>query len=184
MADVSAAPAQAEAPAVAPAPMSHIKLRCTDDERTAINVLRARVKDILPIASEYWASDFMLYRFLRARKFDMVKSEAFYRDVIQWRRDVGADTYFQTYKEPEVMARFFPGGLHGVDTDGNAVLIERVGAMYVNFMLRTCLAGVHACVRANRDVKGFTESIGEDDFLKWIILYHERQEAQVHPRLS
>lgn len=46
-------------------------------------------------------------------------------------QEVGADAMLTTYTEPEVMS-YFPGGLHGVDRDGHAVLVERMGNMYVN----------------------------------------------------
>ncbi len=37
---------------------------------------------------------------------------------------------------------------------------------------------------ANSDVKGMTEAIGIDDYLRWIIYYHEQQEAFVSASMS
>ena len=106
-----------------------LRLQCSTEERTAIDAFKPRVADAMARTTYIWRTDAMMLRFLRARKFNLDAAEAMYRDVIQWRADNKVDEILTTYKEPEVMARFCYGGLHGVDLDGNALLIDRSGAM-------------------------------------------------------
>ena len=109
-------------------------LRCTPEEQAAIDSLRARLGDVeslIPCSSvgDRWRSDAMLLRFLRARKFDVNAAEAMFREVVRWRNEIGANTIIDDYKEPDVMRYYYPGGIHGVDREGNAVLYERLGVM-------------------------------------------------------
>ena len=111
-------------------------LRCKPEEQAAINELRARLGGVeaqVPRtpSGDHWRDDAMLLRFLRARKFNQDAAEAMYRDVIKWRNETGAFTALTDFREPEVIQRYYPGGFHGTDRDGNAVLYERLGAMYV-----------------------------------------------------
>lgn len=123
--------------------LEHIRLVCTDAERAAIASLRGKVADTLSTASEYWRTDFILLRVLRARKLDIEAAATMYRDIIKWRREVGADDMLTAYTPPEAMRRYFPAGLHGVDLEGNGILIERTGSMYVCMCL--------GCQRAHPD---------------------------------
>lgn len=61
----------------------------------------------------YWHSLAALHRFYVARKADLKAAEDQYRRAMAWRARVGADTILQTYREPEVMRRFFPTGFLG-----------------------------------------------------------------------
>lgn len=138
-------PSDAAAPLLSPA--AALKLNCSDAEREAITAFRARVADVLPHASARWSSDSTLLRFLRARKLNFEAAEAMYRDVIAWRREVRADHILNPteYTEPEAMKGYFATGIHGVDLDGHAVLVERVGVLYVRWF-----SGCHDIVRSVR----------------------------------
>ena len=42
----------------------------------------------------------------------------------KWRREYGADTILETWKPPEVMKQFWPGGIFGVDKKGHPILYQ------------------------------------------------------------
>jgi len=74
---------------------------------------------------------------------------------MEWRREHEIDTLLDWFEEPEVMRRYFPSGFVGHDKDGFPLLVERIG---------------------NIDFPGMYRAVGEATFLRWVALYHERQE--------
>ncbi|CAK9234199.1 unnamed protein product [Sphagnum jensenii] len=71
----------------------------------------------------------ILLRFLKARKYDIVKSREMWESMLQWRKEFGTDTLAEEFQFTELdkVKRFYPQGHHGVDKEGRPVYIEQIG---------------------------------------------------------
>lgn len=104
---------------------------------------RQNIADILPLLPAQ--HDHYLLRWLRARSFNLQKTEAMIRKHVEFRKHMKADTIIEDWKNPEVIEKYLSGGLCGYDKEGNPVWYDIIGPL---------------------DPKGLMMSVSKQDFMK------------------
>ncbi|XP_059149156.1 SEC14-like protein 2 [Physella acuta] len=95
----------------------------SESQAACLAQFRQNVQDILKEHHD----DYYLLRWLRARKFDLNKSEAMLRNHIKWRAVNNVDTILEDFEPPEVMQKYYTGGLFGQDKEGALLWIDPNG---------------------------------------------------------
>ncbi|GFY58421.1 SEC14-like protein 2 [Trichonephila inaurata madagascariensis] len=97
----------------------------TQSEREAVEEMRRRLAKELP--RKVYDENFLFYRFLKAREFDVDAAEKMLRKTLQWRKENNVDRITTDYKYPEVFVPYFKNLLLGTDKDGCPVYYIPIG---------------------------------------------------------
>ncbi|XP_076453383.1 SEC14-like protein 2 [Babylonia areolata] len=102
-------------------------------QEAALKQVKEIVSDLLTPEHD----DHFLLRFLRARNFDLKKTELMLRNDFAWRKQMGADTILDSYVIPEVMQKYYPGGICGQDKEGSLIWLDPCGTIDMKGILRS-----------------------------------------------
>ncbi|XP_044051106.1 SEC14-like protein 2 isoform X1 [Siniperca chuatsi] len=109
----------------------------------ALEQFRERIQDILPqLPAQH---DHFLLRWLRARNFNVQKSEAMLRKHLEFRKQIKIDTIITEWRPPEVIEKYLSGGMCGYDREGSPIWYDVIGPV---------------------DPKGLFLSASKQDFIK------------------
>ncbi|GFQ71669.1 SEC14-like protein 2, partial [Trichonephila clavata] len=116
-------------------------------EKSVVEELRKRTfHDLTPKMQE---DETLFYRFCKARNYDLEEAEVMLRKHISWAKEMKMDTFLTSYKPPEVLNKYYCGGVLCHDKEGSVVAYFDIG---------------------NLDVKGLWSSSKSLDLLKTILL--------------
>ncbi|KAG7280956.1 hypothetical protein CRUP_022967 [Coryphaenoides rupestris] len=109
----------------------------------ALEQFKEQVGDLLPQLPAQ--SDHFLLRWLRARNFNLHKSEAMLRKHMEFRKRMYVDTILNEWRPPEVLEKYLSGAMCGYDREGSPIWYDIIGPM---------------------DPKGLFLSAAKQDFIK------------------
>ncbi|XP_077996036.1 SEC14-like protein 2 [Glandiceps talaboti] len=85
---------------------------------------KERVKDVCTKPEH---DDYFHTRWLRARAYDVDKAETMLRNHFETRKKMKLDTIIEDFVDPEVLLKYYPGGMVGEDREGAPVWIDNIG---------------------------------------------------------
>ncbi|XP_077996318.1 SEC14-like protein 2 [Glandiceps talaboti] len=117
-----------------------------------------KFKELLSDVLEPHHDDHFLLKWLRARHWNVKKAEEMLRDSLKYRKQMNVDELCKTWKDPEVVEKYFVGGICGFDKKGCPVWVEPFGSL---------------------DAKGLIYSAKTSDLIKNKIVVSENMEQML-----
>uniref|UniRef100_A0A8C4JVZ1 SEC14 like lipid binding 2 n=2 Tax=Dromaius novaehollandiae TaxID=8790 RepID=A0A8C4JVZ1_DRONO len=96
------------------------------DRKTGPLRFRENLKDVLPCLPSQ--DDYFLLKWLRARCFDLPKSEAMLRKHVEVRKRMDAENIL-AWEPPEVIRKYMSGGMCGYDREGCPIWYDIIGPL-------------------------------------------------------
>ena len=131
----------------------------------ALQEWKKQLKDGNVIENFEIYDDLFLLRFLRARKFDLVKTMEMFKKFLNWRIEKKVDEIRETFEIENIIEikRLYPHGYHRTDKLGRPVYIE---------------------LYDKTDVKGLFKITTEEKMINYYIKQYERQMKYIFPARS
>ncbi|KAI3379437.1 hypothetical protein SNEBB_003698 [Seison nebaliae] len=107
----------------------------TSAELVALNGLHERMIDTLPAHRK--TDNYYLYRWLKARNFDVDKAEIMLRNHLEWRKMGKVDDILMNYEKNEILERYYAGGICGRGKDGSLVWYDPFGMIDMKGIMRS-----------------------------------------------
>ena len=131
----------------------------------ALQKWKTQLKDESVIDNFEIYDDLFLLRFLRARKFDLVKTMEMFKKFLQWRIDMKVDELRENYEMENLIEikKVYPHGYHRTDKLGRPVYIELYDKTKVEELFKITT---------------------EEKMVKYYIKQYERQVKYIFPACS
>ncbi|KAM8960670.1 SEC14-like protein 2 [Pelodytes ibericus] len=98
-------------------------------QEEALVKFREAVEDLMPKLPPHCQDDFFLLRWLRARCFNLQKSESMLRKHVEFRKHMNSDNVLENWQPPEVVQKYLSGGLCGHDLEGSPIWYDVIGPL-------------------------------------------------------
>ncbi|XP_077153268.1 SEC14-like protein 2 [Ranitomeya variabilis] len=98
-------------------------------QEEALGKFRESVKDLMPQLPSYCQDDYFLLRWLRARCFNLQKSESMLRKNMEFRKHIDSDNVLEKWQPPEAVQKYLSGGLCGYDLEGCPIWYDVIGPL-------------------------------------------------------
>ncbi|XP_059532012.1 SEC14-like protein 2 isoform X1 [Myotis daubentonii] len=133
-------------------------------QEEALAKFRENVRDVLPTLPN--PDDHFLLCWLRARSFDLQKSEAMLRKHVEFRKQKDIDNVLN-WQPPEVVRLYLTGGMCGYDKEGSPIWYDIVGPLDAKGLLLSATkqdllkTKMRDCERLTQECHRQTEKMGK-----------------------
>ncbi|XP_040207973.1 SEC14-like protein 2 [Rana temporaria] len=136
-------------------------------QEEALAKFRENVKDLLPNLPPYSQDDYYLLRWLRARCFNLQKSESMLRKHMEFRKHMDSNRVLENWQPPEVVQKYLSGGLCGYDQEGCPIWYDVIGPLDPKGLLFSASkqdlikTKMRDCERMSLECRRQTEKLGK-----------------------